>query len=75
MSVRRLGPAREVPAAYAGRHDAPRPGLGKGDDTGMNVLIIDCGSSSQTFGVYRVAAGHEPAAVISGKARNVATAT
>ena len=41
----------------------------------MNVLIINCGSSSQTFGVYRVAAGHEPVAVISGKARNVATAT
>jgi acetate kinase len=41
----------------------------------MNVLIINCGSSSQAFSVYRVAAGHEPVVVVSGKARNVATAT
>ena len=41
----------------------------------MNVLIINCGSSSQAFSVYRVAAGHEPVVVLSGKARNVATAT
>jgi len=41
----------------------------------MNVLIINCGSSSQAFSVYRTAAGREPVVLISGKARNVATTT
>jgi len=48
---------------------------GNGDGTGMNVLIINCGSSSQAFSVYRTAAGREPVVLISGKARNVATTT
>ena len=48
---------------------------GNGDGTGMNVLIINCGSSSQAFKVYRTAPGQEPAVLISGKARNVATPT
>jgi acetate kinase len=41
----------------------------------MNVLILNCGSSSQGFKVYRTAPGEEPAVLIAGKARNVATAT
>jgi acetate kinase len=41
----------------------------------MNILIINCGSSSQAFTVYRLGADEEPAVLISGKARNVATAT
>ena len=41
----------------------------------MNVLIINCGSSSQAFKVYGTAPGQEPAVLISGKARNVATRT
>ena len=41
----------------------------------MNVLIINCGSSSQGFKVYRRTPGEEPTVVIAGKARNVATQT
>jgi acetate kinase len=41
----------------------------------MNVLILNCGSSSQGFKVYRTAPGKRPAVLIAGKARNVATAT
>ena len=41
----------------------------------MNILIINCGSSSQAFTVYRLGADEEPTVLISGKARNVATAT
>ena len=38
----------------------------------MNVLILNCGSSSQGFKVYRYTPGREPAVVIAGKARGVA---
>jgi acetate kinase len=41
----------------------------------VNVLVLNCGSSSQSFTVYRSAPGEEPAVVIAGKARNVATET
>jgi acetate kinase len=44
-----------------------------GDD--VNVLIINCGSSSQGFKVYSATLGGEPDVVIAGKARNVATRT
>lgn len=40
----------------------------------MNVLILNCGSSSQGFKVYSAGDG-EPEVVIAGKARNVATKT
>jgi acetate kinase len=40
----------------------------------MNVLIFNCGSSSQGFKVYQVNSG-ESNVIVSGKARNVATAT
>jgi acetate kinase len=42
---------------------------------GMNVLIINCGSSSQAFRVYHTAPDQQPTVLISGKARNVATMT
>ena len=42
---------------------------------GVNVFIINCGSSSQGFKVYRRTPGEEPTVVIAGKARNVATKT
>jgi acetate kinase len=41
----------------------------------VNVLIINCGSSSQGFKVYAAEPGGEPEVVIAGKARNVATRT
>jgi acetate kinase len=42
----------------------------------MNVLIFNCGSSSQGFKVFRVGeAGQQPEVIASGKARNVATLT
>jgi acetate kinase len=41
----------------------------------MDVLIINCGSSSQAFRVYRIAPRQEPTVLIAGKARHVATPT
>ncbi len=41
----------------------------------MNVLILNCGSSSQGFKLYARTPGQEPAVVIAGKAHNVATET
>ena len=41
----------------------------------MNTLIINCGSSSQGFKVYRTGAGLQPEVIASGKAKNVATKT
>ena len=41
----------------------------------MNVLIFNCGSSSQGFKVYRADKGQPPEVVMAGKARNVATKT
>jgi acetate kinase len=41
----------------------------------MNILIINCGSSSQSFRIYNVDREKEPKIVLSGKARNVATQT
>ena len=41
----------------------------------MNILIFNCGSSSQSFKVYRVSKDHSPVVVASGKAKNVATRT
>ena len=41
----------------------------------MNILIFNCGSSSQNFKVYSVLEGQSPAVIASGKARNVATRT
>jgi acetate kinase len=41
----------------------------------MNVLVFNCGSSSQGFKVYRTAGAGAPEIVASGKARNVATRT
>ncbi len=41
----------------------------------MNILIFNCGSSSQGFKVYQVEANGEPKVIASGKARNVATQT
>jgi acetate kinase len=41
----------------------------------MNLLIFNCGSSSQGFKVYQTAEGTEPAVIASGKARNVASQT
>jgi acetate kinase len=38
----------------------------------VNVLILNCGSSSQGFKVYRRTPGREPTVVIAGKARGVA---
>lgn len=41
----------------------------------MNILVINCGSSSLGFKVYRVQPGFESIVIASGKARNVATQT
>jgi acetate kinase len=41
----------------------------------MNVLIFNCGSSSQGFKVYGTGVGRPPQVLIAGKARNVATKT
>lgn len=41
----------------------------------MNVLVFNCGSSSQGFKVYQAMEGQEPIVIASGKARNVATTT
>jgi acetate kinase len=41
----------------------------------MNTLIINCGSSSQSFRIYTVTKEKEPQILLSGKARNVATRT
>ena len=41
----------------------------------MNVLIFNCGSSSQGFKVYRAGVGRPALVLIAGKARNVATKT
>jgi acetate kinase len=41
----------------------------------MNVLIFNCGSSSQSFSVYQVKANAERESIISGKANGVATRT
>ena len=41
----------------------------------MNVLIVNCGSSSLSFKVFRVLADGSDTVEISGKARNVATST
>jgi len=37
----------------------------------MNTLIINCGSSSQGFKVYKASQNNDPEVVISGKAKNV----
>ncbi len=41
----------------------------------MDILIFNCGSSSQGFKVYRISPDGTPVAVAWGKARNVATKT
>lgn len=41
----------------------------------MNILIFNCGSSSQGFKVYQNENGQEPQVIAMGKARNVATPT
>ena len=41
----------------------------------MNILVINCGSSSLGFKVYRAVDRSSPLVLISGKARNVATRT
>jgi acetate kinase len=41
----------------------------------MNILIFNCGSSSQSFKVYQVADDGQSAVLASGKAQNVATRT
>ncbi|HOV06961.1 MAG TPA: acetate/propionate family kinase [Anaerolineaceae bacterium] len=41
----------------------------------MNILIINCGSSSLAFKVFRVEKGEEAELILNGKARNVATRT
>ena len=41
----------------------------------MNVLVVNCGSSSLSFKVYRVLADGTSSTVLAGKARNVATST
>jgi acetate kinase len=41
----------------------------------MNVLIFNCGSSSQGFKVYQTLDHAKPSIIASGKARNVATQT
>ncbi len=61
------------PAVWSWEPDLTRPDTVGGVQ--MNVLIINCGSSSQGFKVYDAPSGGKPAVVISGKARNVATMT
>lgn len=41
----------------------------------MNILVFNCGSSSQGFKVYEVDQNHAEKVVISGKAKNVAART
>ena len=41
----------------------------------MNILIFNCGSSSQAFKVFQVASDGASAVVAAGKAKNVATHT
>jgi acetate kinase len=41
----------------------------------MNILIINCGSSSLSFKVYQAGSQGKSSVIISGKARNVATQT
>jgi acetate kinase len=41
----------------------------------MNVLVFNCGSSSQGFKVFRVGENQKPIVLAAGKARNVATKT
>ncbi len=41
----------------------------------MNVLVVNCGSSSLSFKVYRVLENGTSSTVLAGKARNVATRT
>jgi acetate kinase len=41
----------------------------------MNILIINCGSSSQNFKVYQVSAENEIQVIAVGKAKNVGTRT
>lgn len=41
----------------------------------MNILIFNCGSSSQAFKLYRATPAAQPAVLVSGKAKNVATQT
>jgi len=41
----------------------------------MNTLILNCGSSSQSFKVYTSSQNREPEVVISGKAKNVGAVT
>ena len=41
----------------------------------MNVLVFNCGSSSQSFKLYRALENDEPVVVASGKSINVATRT
>lgn len=40
----------------------------------MNILVVNCGSSSQSFKLYQANAGKQ-SVLLSGKARNVATVT
>ena len=41
----------------------------------MNILIVNCGSSSLGFKVYRVSGNGTSSVILTGKARNVATST
>jgi len=41
----------------------------------VHILIVNCGSSSQSFKVYEAHKRNQPEVMISGKARNVATKT
>lgn len=41
----------------------------------MNILIVNCGSSSQNFRIYQIGQEKEPNILLNGKARNVATKT
>ncbi len=41
----------------------------------MNILILNCGSSSLSFKLYRAANSANPEILATGKARNVATRT
>jgi acetate kinase len=41
----------------------------------MNILIFNCGSSSQTFKVYQACGQEDAALILAGKAKNVATRT
>jgi len=41
----------------------------------MNILVVNCGSSSQNFKVYHASESGEVEIILSGKAQNVATTT